>query len=273
VCSSDLVSFNEFGDRRSADTLIALEDSSLVVQRLQQLKLAALGRMTASIAHEIRNPLSSIGHAAQLLQESPTVNPGDRRLGQIVHDNARRANKIITTVLELSRREGARPESLALRPWLEKFQREFLSDHRQYQPEIELVVEPPDLLVCFDPLHLHQVLWNLCNNACVHSTAKDGPARLRLTAGLGPADAVPFLDVHDEGPGISEADNSKIFEPFFTTKTQGTGLGLYISREICEANNAQLQYIRPVAGGSCFRITFAKANQPKENPQWMSALR
>ncbi len=267
------VSFNEFGDRRSKDTLIALEDSSLVAQRLQQLKLAALGRMTASIAHEIRNPLSSIGHAAQLLQESPTVNPGDRRLGQIVHDNARRANKIITTVLELSRREGAKPENLALRPWLEEFQRDFLSGHSQYQPEMDLVVDPPDLLICFDPLHLHQVLWNLCNNACVHGAAKDGPARLRLAAGQDTADAGPFLDVHDEGPGIAAADDSKVFEPFFTTKTQGTGLGLYISREICEANNAHLQYIRPAAGGSCFRITFAKANQPKENPQWMSALR
>lgn len=267
------ISFKEFGDRRSADTLITLEDSSLVAQRLQQIKLAALGRMTASIAHEIRNPLSSIGHAAQLLQESSTVGPNDRRLGQIVHDNAKRANKIITTVLDLSRREGAKPENLALEPWLKEFQRDFLSGHRQYQPEMELVVEPPELQVCFDPSHLHQVLWNLCNNACVHSAAKDKPVRLRLAAGPGEADTGPFLDVYDEGPGIAETDNSKIFEPFFTTKTQGTGLGLYISREICEANNARLQYLRPVAGGSCFRITFAKTNQPKEPSQWTSALR
>ena len=266
------VNFSEFGGKRLKDTLIALEDSSLVAQRLQQLKLAALGRMTASIAHEIRNPLTSISHAAQLLQESPTVNPGDRRLGQIVHDNARRANKIINTVLELSRREGARPENIALDPWLEEFQRDFLNGHSRYQPQMEQVIEPPDLRVYFDPLHLHQVLWNLCNNACVHGPTKDGPVRLRLVAGLGKADAGPFLDVYDEGPGIPEADSSKIFEPFFTTKTQGTGLGLYISREICEANNAQLQYIRPAAGGSCFRITFAKANQQQENPQWTSAL-
>ncbi|MFO1430166.1 MAG: ATP-binding protein [Candidatus Competibacteraceae bacterium] len=266
------VSFSEFGRKRLKDTLIALEDSSLMVQRLQQLKLAALGRMTASIAHEIRNPLTSISHAAQLLQESSTVSPGDRRLGQIVHDNAKRANKIINTVLELSRREGARPENIALETWLEEFHREFLNNHRQYQPQIEWVIEPPELRVYFDPLHLHQVLWNLCNNACVHGPSKDGPVRLRLVAGPGKADAGPWLDVYDEGPGIPEADNSKIFEPFFTTKTQGTGLGLYISREICEANNAQLQYIRPATGGSCFRITFAKANQPQENFEWMSAL-
>lgn len=267
-------SFSRLGDAPTDDTLVSLEDSSQVAQRLQQIKLAALGRMTAGIAHEIRNPLTSISHAAQLLQESTTVGPNDQRLGQIIHDNTRRANNIIASVLDLSRRDHLKPEDIALKPWLDEFCREFARTHRKpAPPTLTVNIQSEDLRIRFDPLHLHQVCWNLCSNACAYGTLPDQTPRIELNVGQQADSRLLFLDVRDFGPGISERNARKIFEPFFTTRHQGTGLGLYIAREICEANGAQLQYLRPPDGGSCFRITFARSNhqQETEDSSWTGA--
>jgi two-component system sensor histidine kinase PilS (NtrC family) len=251
--------FSHLNNNNAIDYLIFLEDSAQAAQRLQQIKLAALGRLTASIAHEIRNPLTSVSHAAQLLVESSDASATQRRLAKIIHDNSKRANQIITNIQELSQRDKLKPEDFLLLPWLEQFCREFLSSQRDRGPALELHVEPPDLLIRFDPSHLHQVLWNLCSNACLHGILPGQTPRIRLLAGkiiftfFRPK---PFLDVIDCGPGVPENEIEKIFEPFFTTKALGTGLGLYIAREMCEANGAQLQYLRAPEGGSCFRITF-----------------
>ena len=253
--------FSYLGDApQNADTLVILEDSSQVEQRVQQIKLVALGRLTASIAHEIRNPLASIHHAAQLLEESSSAGIADKRLAHIVHENAKRASTIITNVLDLSRRERARPEDFELRPWLEEFCEEFLRGYSGTRPTLEVRVYPKDLTVRFDIGHFHQILWNLVSNACTHGArSEEEPPRVRLHAGRDSRSQRPLLDVIDDGAGIPEEDREKIFEPFFTTKTQGHGLGLYISREICEANRGQLQYLRTAEGSSCFRITFASA--------------
>jgi two-component system sensor histidine kinase PilS (NtrC family) len=249
--------FSHLGDSLTSDTLIFLEDSGQVAQRLQHIKLAALGRMTAGIAHEIRNPLTSVSHAAQLLMESTTLSDGERRLGRIIHDNVKRANRVIVNVLDLSRRDRIKPEDIDLPDWLEEFRQEFLRSRKDPLPELELQAQAPDLTIRFDVGHLHQVLWNLCANACLHGALPDEIPRIRLRAGRqDTVRAKPFLEVIDQGPGINEAEARKLFEPFFTTKAQGTGLGLYMSREICEANGAQLQYIQ-LPKGSCFRITFA----------------
>ncbi|HXH04584.1 MAG TPA: ATP-binding protein [Candidatus Competibacteraceae bacterium] len=261
-------SFTHLSGNLAYDTLIFLEDSAQVAQRLQQIKLAALGRLTAGIAHEIRNPLASISHAAQLLGESTSASASDRRLGQIIHDNAKRASRIITNVLDMSKRDKLRPEDFALKPWLEHFCREFLRGHREPKPKIEIRVQPAELFIRFDPSHLHQVLWNLCQNASAHGTPPDQLPRFRLAAGLDAIRHRPYLDVIDFGPGIPETEARKIFEPFFTTKPRGTGLGLYIAREMCEANRAQLQYLRSPEGGSCFRITFAQTGRQDREPQW-----
>ncbi len=266
-----IANFSHLQGNRAIDTLISLEDSTQVSQRLHQIKLAALGRMTAGIAHEVRNPLASISHAAQLLQESTTAGPSEQRLGQIIHDNTKRANRIITNILDLSRRNHPKPEDLTLRPWLNAFVQEFCRGQGNKTPQLALEVQADELQVRFDPSHLHQVLWNLCSNACVHGTSAGQPPRLRLAAGLDKLYNMPYIEVHDFGQGIPESEVKKIFEPFFTTKAQGTGLGLYISREICEANGAQLQYLRPSEGGSCFRIMFAKPINQEKEPQWTLA--
>ncbi|MGB5063674.1 MAG: ATP-binding protein, partial [Candidatus Competibacter sp.] len=256
--------FTRLSGRQAASVLVLLEDSQQATERLQQLKLAALGRLTAGIAHEIRNPLAAIGHAAQLLQESAGVGASDRRLAQIVHNNVKRANRIIGDVLDLARRDQLRPERLVLGPWLEDFRQEFLRGLDWPTPEWRQSVEPAELAVMFDPHQLWQVLWNLCANACQHGGRAGETPQIELRAGLDDSRARPFLDVRDAGSGIAADNIAKLFEPFFTTRAKGTGLGLYLARELCEANRAQLQYRPPPEGGSCFRITFTAANLVSE---------
>jgi len=252
--------FTRLSGRQATSVLILLEDSQQATERLQQLKLAALGRLTAGIAHEIRNPLAAIGHAAQLLQESTGLGSSERRLAQIVHDNVKRANRIIGDVLDLARRDQLKPERLVLEPWLENFRQEFLRGRDGPTPEWRQSVEPAELAVMFDPHQLWQVLWNLCANACQHGSRTGETPQIELRAGLDDGRARPFLDVRDTGAGVAADNVAKLFEPFFTTRTKGTGLGLYLARELCEANRAQLQYRPPPEGGGCFRITFTAAH-------------
>ena len=249
--------FTGLSGRQAATTLILLEDSAQAAERLQQIKLAALGRLTAGIAHEIRNPLAAISHAAQLLQESVSAKTTDQRLAQIIHDNVKRANRIITDVLDLTRRDRVKPERLALASWLETFRQEFACEVEGSLPVWTIEVQPADLAVSFDPHQLRQVLWNLCANACQHGVRPGETSQIDLCAGLDHGRLTPFLEVCDAGPGIAAENLVKLFEPFFTTRAKGTGLGLYLTRELCEANRAQLQYLPRAEGGSCFRITFA----------------
>lgn len=256
--------FTRLSGVRSTNVLILLDDLEQATERLQQIKLTALGRLTAGIAHEIRNPLTAISHAAQLLRESASASSSDRRLAQIVHDHVMRANRIITDVLDLARRDRVKPERLVLASWLEAFSREFAPEGDGLPVEWRQTVEPNSLAVNFDPHQLHQVLWNLCANACQHGVRPGASPRVEFRAGLDPGRGRPFLEVRDAGPGISEDNAVKLFEPFFTTRARGTGLGLYLARELCEANRAQLQYLPIAEGGCCFRITFAPISPAPE---------
>ncbi len=252
--------FTRLSGRQAASVLILLEDSTQAAERLQQIKLAALGRLTAGIAHEIRNPLAAISHAAQLLEESASANVTDRRLARIVHDNVQRANRIIGDVLDLARRDRVKPEPVALGSWLESFIQEFTLAPDGPSPEWRANLASADLTISFDPHQLRQVLWNLSANACQHGARPGQRPRVELRAGLENERGRPFLEVRDEGPGVTPEHLEHLFEPFFTTRAKGTGLGLYLARELCEANRAQLQYLPITGGGSCFRITFAPAS-------------
>jgi two-component system sensor histidine kinase PilS (NtrC family) len=237
-------------------TLVFAEDYSRIAQQAQQLKLASLGRLTASIAHEIRNPLGSISHAAQLLRETPQLPPEDRRLVEIVIGNAQRTNEVIESVLTLSRGNQARPERIALEPWLARFVEELRLRDLEAKAQIRVSLEPGDIAVDADATHLRQVLHNLCENGLRYSLRGRGSATLLLRATIDPETGLACLDVVDDGPGIPEADAANIFEPFFTTESNGTGLGLYLSRELCEANRILLEYRREPGAGSCFRLRF-----------------
>src|SRR3569623_1758332 len=249
--------FAKLGQGARSGTLIFLENTAALAQQAQQMKLASLGRLTASIAHEIRNPLGAISHAGQLLAESPQLDEGDVRLTEILRAHSRRMNAIVENVLQLSRRQRARPQELALKPWLQQFISDFCLTQNIGAEHITLDVNPPDTMVRMDPQQLHQILWNLCHNGVRYSMALDGAPRLRLRAGVTADAHTPFLDVIDFGNGVAPDAVDHLFEPFFTTETTGTGLGLYISRELCESNQARLHYMAMPGGGSCFRITFA----------------
>lgn len=313
-------------------TVIFLEDMQRVQAEAQQIKLAALGRLTANIAHEVRNPLSAISYAAELLHEgmleggghaarahgaregdADTVIPpnrqsaanvsssprlpvnsatglldrrvrgrrssdfarasagplqaqhvaagdaGQQRLLQIVLENTQRINRIVQDVMQLNRRDRAQPETFELAPLLHAFVEEFGLAER-LEPGIMTLVGMPDIKVQFDRGHLQQVLWNLCRNALRY--CRKLPGSLQLTMNI--ADGRVILAVQDDGPGIANEHQGKLFEPFFTTATDGTGLGLYIAKELCETNGARLEY-HTEAGqiGACFRITFGGLHEDR----------
>jgi two-component system sensor histidine kinase PilS (NtrC family) len=229
--------------------VIFLEDMQRVRAEAQQIKLAALGRLTANIAHEVRNPLSAISYATELLREEP----GDakqQRLLQIVMDNTQRINQIVQDVMQLNRRDRAQPEVFKLETMLRTFAEEFDLAER-LAPGVVVLAGLPGVEVCFDRGQLRQVLWNLCGNALRYGSKLPGSLMLTMSA----EDGHVLLDVQDDGPGISAEQQAKLFEPFSTTATEGTGLGLYIAKELCEANAALLEY-HAGGAGACFRITF-----------------
>jgi two-component system sensor histidine kinase PilS (NtrC family) len=239
--------------RRGAGAVIFLEDLARIQAEARQMKLAALGRLTANIAHEIRNPLGAISHAAELLQEESAISPGAKRLTTIIHDNTRRLDRMINDVQTLNRGERAERERFRLAPYLQAFVAQFVATERLNgsEIEVELMIDP---YVMFDHDHLNQVLWNLCRNALRHSTRRPGCIRLQV-ARAARSNAVR-LDVIDDGVGVPPESRSKLFEPFFTTDADGTGLGLHLAREICEANGAMLEYIE-TEGGARFAVTCA----------------
>ncbi len=253
--------FAPLGGDRHGGVVIFLEDTSLIEDRVQQAKLAALGRLSASIAHEIRNPLGAMSHAGQLLAESPSIGKDDQRLTDIIRLNARRVSQIVESVLALSRRGQSRPERLQLTPWVEDFAREFVQTLELYEGAVSVVDTAPEIEVRMDPTQLHQVLWNLCDNAVKYASAAAGAIAVEITCGVLEQSGRPFLEVADRGPGIKPDKVEQIFEPFYTTQSGGTGLGLYISRELAERNGASLRYQPRPGGGSAFRIVFADPNR------------
>jgi two-component system sensor histidine kinase PilS (NtrC family) len=242
------------------DYVLVMEDSSHIAAEAQQIKLASLGRITASIAHEVRNPLSALRHAAQLLAEAPDLSKGDIKLTHIIEQHCMRINRTVEDILQISRRDHTKLEVIKLRPWLEHFKNSFQETHDE---TFSLAITcNPDYLIKFDPDQLQQVLHNICGNGLRYALLKDpSDAQLKITAKQH-VDGSVRLYLMDNGPGISKEHQKNLFEPFFTTEHTGTGLGLYLCREICEANNARIKHLAsdPLAEnlGTCFSLNFAK---------------
>ena len=250
--------FVPVGRNRDVGAVIFLEDLTRVEAQVRQMKLAALGRLTANIAHEIRNPLSAVSHATELLQEEPVVSDTVARLLTIIHDNTQRLDRMVHDVLKLNRRDRALREVFKVSEFLKTFAEQFCQIEKVplATVRLEFNTEPE---VLFDRSHLNQVMWNLCRNALRHCRRQD--ASIRIVVSMVSNGNIVELDVVDDGPGVPPALRSQLFEPFFTAATSGTGLGLYIAREICEANDATLDYVETTSGAQ-FTVLCRRSKSP-----------
>jgi len=249
------------GSGLNGGTLIYLEDLGRAQNEAQQMKLAALGRLTASIAHEVRNPLSAINQAAQLLEEDAIVPPAGARLLGMIRNNARRIDRIVGEVLQLNRRDRQQPEVVTLVEFMQALIDEIVQAEAM-PPNAIVVLIPNDVRVMFDRGHLNQIVWNLVRNAWQHCQKKEGSIRIAARPGY-MGDAI-ICELADDGPGIPAELRPQIFEPFFTTRPGGTGLGLYIARELADANGAALELL-PRGPGAYFRMTMKRAFHPVVN--------
>ncbi|MEM9101941.1 MAG: ATP-binding protein [Pseudomonadota bacterium] len=236
--------------------ILFLEDTSFLQSHAQNLKLASLGRLTGSIAHEIRNPLGAASHAAQLLSESEHLDNSDQSLVDMIQRHCLRMNSIIEAIMATSQRKQAELQHIRLLPFLVQFIEEF-SINRQPVPEITIESAIDDVSIKFDPNHFIQILTNLVDNGIRYSIEHTGQPTIQLKVEVNGNTGRFYLDILDNGKGVESKVAEKLFEPFFTTSHSGTGLGLYLSRELCVANRSQLQLI-PVDKGTCFRISFPK---------------
>ncbi|MCC6210171.1 MAG: PAS domain-containing protein [Burkholderiales bacterium] len=236
-------------------TVLFVEDTTRAREEAQQIKLAALGRLTANIAHEIRNPLSAISHAAELLDEEQRERERGR-LTRIIHDNTQRLERLVSNVLQLNRRDRAAAERVPLDTWLPAFVEDFCANESVPPGRIVIEMAQP-MAVSFDREHLRQVLWNLLRNGLRHARAEAGSVRIVLNAF---GDQVE-LNVIDNGPGVARSILGQLFEPFFTTDSKGTGLGLYLARELCAANDGALEYVDDMQGAH-FRVLCREAQSP-----------
>lgn len=233
--------------------LIFLDDSRLYSDRAEELTLATLGRLSASIAHEIRNPLAAISYSVQLLEETTNLPEADRRLLEIIHTQCQRMNGIVQDILGLARRERSQPETVDIGQFARRFVDEYRASHPLETDVLQAVSERATLAMA-DPRHLHQVLTILVQNALTYGRLPGEPAKVTVAVRSAPPGAPPELNVTDRGPGIPAAVSDRIFTPFYTTSEHGTGLGLYIAQQLCEANQCTLTYQPVPGGGSCFRI-------------------
>ncbi|WP_432696294.1 two-component system sensor histidine kinase NtrB [Marinobacterium sp. YM272] len=257
------------GPGRNQRALMMLENTEQQDSRLQREKLAALGRLTASLAHEIRNPLGAISHASQLLAESPAMSDKEQPLISILLNQVRRLNRLIQDVLTLSRRKVPRWEDIDLSAWLQGLQEEWRLSWPDLYRSLRVSIEEDGVPVQVraDPDHLRQLLTLLLDNALRHGAPEQGEAIIRLTLYRAEPNATPCIEIWDNGPGVPRDIQAMIYEPFYSTRHEGTGLGLYIARELCEANYCELRYcegMRYSAGnrkGGCFQVSF-----PMERP-------
>ena len=234
-------------------SLVFLDDATVVSRRAESLTLSALGRFSASLAHEIRNPLAAINYAVQLLEESRSIIDGDRRLLQIIHQQCQRTNGIVESVLGLARRERASPEHVELNNFAQRFVDEYRQSMSIETDSLETVIGSKAVPALVDLRHLQQIITVLVQNALNYGRLPGESARVRIR--VFQVENRPMIDVLDRGPGSPDAVAVQLFRPFYTTSEHGTGLGLYIARELCRANQATLEYVAVPGGGSCFRIT------------------
>lgn len=250
--------FNQLDSFTDDTNIIFLDDLSSVDHQIQQGKLASLGRLTASIAHEIRNPLGAISHAGELLSESTSIEKEDKRLLDIIHNHTGRVNSIVKSILQVSRQEESHVENFALTPWLIEFKEHFKEQFGLTESPFQTTISRDISDISFDKNHLKQIIDNLCGNALKHGQQNPSKPVISIHCGVLESNQQVFISISDSGEGISEKVAQQIFEPFYTTSSSGTGLGLYISNQLAELNHAKLSYHANEESGSRFTLLLNK---------------
>ena len=226
-----------------SQTIVWLNDTRDLRQRAQLLKLQSLGKLSSSLAHEVRNPLSAVQQANDLLLQSAKLSETDRGLTEIIDRHCTRMNEIIDVVQQLSRRVEPSPHIIDLSSWIKEMLSEFresLVNDAVCDTEVRI---GKDHQIYFDPRHLKQILSNILENGIRHSTCGDQVSKQTISSAQADNNRYIYIDIKDNGSGISPRDQKKIFDPFFTTGKGGSGLGLYLAREFCEANFASINYL------------------------------
>jgi two-component system sensor histidine kinase PilS (NtrC family) len=251
------ISFTTLTEANITSLMLFVEDERSLTQAAQQLKLASLGRLTSSIAHEIRNPLSAINHASQLLDESEHIQRDDQELLSIIQMNAQRIDQTINNILQFSQRKKANIEAININQWLEKFCANY-----QLHSKSSIIFNTHDKnIYCkIDPHHLQQIMTNLVDNGLRHSN-KDGKENfITIETQLYSVTRFPYINIIDEGEGIDDNEINTVFEPFYTTMSTGSGLGLYLCKELCQANQADIiHFPKTQKQKSCFRLILCQA--------------
>jgi len=244
------ISFHELQSASHQGTLIFMDDVSKLKHKMQQSKLASLGKLTANIAHEIRNPLGAISHAAQLLAENTKLPETDQRLTEIIQQHSSRINEIIEDIMQISRGRVASKDNIELKNWINNFIEGYCLSGETSKDCFELEIQVDDPQMEFDSGHLNRILTNLCSNAKIH-----GSAELPVTIKIYKKEPDAMcIEVADQGQGISSDELDKIFEPFYTTGHKGTGLGLYIVGQLCELNDSKISVETNEYGGTSFIV-------------------
>ena len=254
-----LPSFVSLPSESGLGAMIFLNDNNVVARRAIELSVNSLAKLSGSIAHEIRNPLAALNHASQLLEESPQIRLAEMRLIHIIQNHAKRMNGIVENILQLSRREQSRPELVPLHTFLPEFANEFETSQTNRALDFKTAIDTQETYVLYDKSQLSQCLWKLLDNAVDHASRDKPDPAVRLALRRDPEAGFCIITVADNGPGISKAQLSKIFEPFYTTRREGSGLGLYIARQLCEANQAELTVDSEPGEGAYFHIRLALA--------------
>lgn len=254
-----LPSFVSLPSETGLGAMIFLNDNNVVARRAIELSVNSLAKLSGSIAHEIRNPLAALNHASQLLEESPQIRLAEMRLIHIIQNHAKRMNGIVENILQLSRREQSRPELVPLHSFLPEFANEFETSQTNRALDFQAAIDPQETFVLYDRGQLAQCLWKLLDNAVDHASKDKQTPRVRLALRRDEEAGFCVITVADNGPGISKAALGKIFEPFYTTRKEGSGLGLYIARQLCEANQAELTVDSQPGEGAYFHIRLALA--------------
>ncbi|HDH16084.1 MAG TPA: hypothetical protein ENG90_06365, partial [Gammaproteobacteria bacterium] len=253
-----LTRYKPLGDKAENGYLILFDDYSQIEKEKRNEKFIAMGRLSASIAHEIRNPLGAICHAGQLLGESPAIRKEDIRLVEIIEGQSRRIDQIINTVLGLGQQNEQNLQKISVHDWLGRVINDFTRENRLSEDSI-LLSGDRVTSAYGDPAQLRQVIQNLLTNSLRYADASKSPIIMidisENTSGEGCT-----IRLSDNGPGIDRSIQDKVFEPFFTTSSTGNGLGLFIARKICLSNGASLEYIHKESGNGNFVLTLASKN-------------